>query len=359
MNMTHSRRSFAKALAGGSGLAALAAGAAPEGAAPASDPTQCDYAPCGEYIKDHSIVFHDGWYHLFSISGVRGYYHGYNGNEETVSWSISRDLVHWEFRGHVLHATQRKGAFDQHEVWAPFCYQGNGQFYMFYTGVIHPFRPMEYRKLGHDHPWVVRGHRETQGLAVSSDLTYWDKVADFEKGLGVPGRDSFVTYDGDRRKWLLYSTLGTLQAHVSESSNLIEWKPLGVCAEFPPLARKGSLGKTTDDMHMSQQNWAESLTVLRHPLSGRWILLANWHYMLSDDPLKFDAATAREYDRDCNGRLADMGYACEILQHNGRWYRSGVMGRRDYWRLGFTEIEWVKDGAFRVLKPSRIDLESW
>jgi hypothetical protein len=35
------------------------------------------------------------------------------------------------------------------------------------------------------------------------------------------------------------------------------------------------------------------------------------------------------------------------------------MGKRDYWRLGFTEIEWVKDGAFRVVKPSRIGLETW
>jgi hypothetical protein len=84
-------------------------------------PVQCQYAPCGEYIKDHTIIFHDGWYHFFSISGTEGFYHGYTGNEETISWSISKDLVNWQMRGHVLHATQRKGAFDQHQVWAPFC----------------------------------------------------------------------------------------------------------------------------------------------------------------------------------------------------------------------------------------------
>ena len=85
------------------------------------DPTQCSYAPPGEYMKDHSFVYHDGWWHLFNISGTAGYYHGYNGNEETVAWSISRDLVEWEFRGHVLHASQWPGFFDQHEIWAPFC----------------------------------------------------------------------------------------------------------------------------------------------------------------------------------------------------------------------------------------------
>ena len=127
------------------------------------DPTQCDYAPPGEYMKDHSFVYHDGWWHLFNISGTAGYYHGYNGNEETIAWSISRDLVAWEFRGHVLHASQWPGYFDQHEIWAPFCMKAPDGFYMFYTGIVHPTRPMEYRKLGHGHPWVHAGHRETPG----------------------------------------------------------------------------------------------------------------------------------------------------------------------------------------------------
>ena len=35
-------------------------------------PVQCDYAPPGEYIKDHTLVFHDGWWHLYSISGTAG-----------------------------------------------------------------------------------------------------------------------------------------------------------------------------------------------------------------------------------------------------------------------------------------------
>jgi hypothetical protein len=217
---------------------------------------------------------------------------------------------------------------------------------------------MEYRRLGHDHPWVGAGLRETQGIAVSRDLTYWDKESDFEKGLGVPARDSFVTYDDSRSMWLLYSTLGTHQIHVAESADLVDWRPLGVCAEFPQIPQQGSLGKTADDLRMSF-NLAESTTVLRHPLSGKWILLANWHYTLSDDPLHFDPATTREYDRSLNGGLVDLSFACEVLEFNGKWYRSGTMGKRDYWRLGFTEIEWVKDGAFRVVKPSRIDLETW
>jgi len=112
------------------------------------NPTLCDYAPPGEYVKDHTIVRPNGLYHLFSISGTRGCYHGYNGNEETISWSTSRDLVQWEFRGHVLHAAQRAGAFDQHEIWAPYCVEAGGRFFLFYTGVVHPHRPFEERRLG-------------------------------------------------------------------------------------------------------------------------------------------------------------------------------------------------------------------
>ena len=100
-------------------------------------PVDCNYAPPGEYMKDHSFIYHDGWYHLYNISGTAGYYHGYTGNEETVAWSISKDLVNWEFRGHVLHSSHREGTFDQHEVWAPFVLKADDGFYMFYSGIVH------------------------------------------------------------------------------------------------------------------------------------------------------------------------------------------------------------------------------
>jgi hypothetical protein len=171
----------------------------------ALDLTDCDYAPPGEYIKDHSFVFKDGWYHLFSISGTQGYYHGYNGNEETASWSISKDLVNREMRGHMLHA-QIKSALINMRSGRHSVSKARINF-MFYTKIIHPTRPLEYKKLGHDHLWVYEGHKETQGLTVSKDLTYWDKISDFNKGIGIPGRDSFVMYDAPNDRYLLYSTL--------------------------------------------------------------------------------------------------------------------------------------------------------
>jgi hypothetical protein len=322
------------------------------------DPTTCAYAPPGEYIKDHSLVFHDGWWHLFSISGTCGYYHGYNGNEETFSWSISRDLVDWEFRGHVMHPSQRPGTYDQHEVWAPNCLKANGRFYMFYTGIVHPHRPMEFRRLGSKHPWVATGHRETQGLAVSEDLTDWVKTDDPQKGLSIPGRDSHVVRDEANRRWLLYSTGqgsgGMDDAYVSESSDLVIWRFLGVCARFPKLDPKRQYGPTVEGWP-ELKAWTittESLFVMRQPRSGQWIMLANWQYAVSDDPTDFTRSQVHHYDGTHGGRLVDMGFACEIVQAQGRWYRSGTFGQTDHWKLGFTEVEWQPQDAFVITKPS-------
>ena len=349
-----SRRGFVKAgiLAGGAMF--VNTRVLPEGISnvPVSDdPTQCAYAPPGEYIKDHSFLYHDGWWHFFSISGTQGFYHGYNGNEETISWSISRDLVNWEFRGHVLHASQWPGSFDQHEVWAPFVFKGKDQFYLFYAGIIHPSRPMEYRKLGHDHPWVSQGHKEAMGLAVSKDLTYWDKIADFKKGLSVEGRDAHVVYDDERDRYLLYSTIGTHQANVSQSIDLKKWESLGICIEFPRLDPGKDYGQTTKGISNFLHS-AESLHVLKHPLTGKWVIMGNWQYAVSDDPTNFHNSEIKEFKRDINGKMVDMGFACEILYLNGDWYRSGVFGKRDYWKLGFTKIRWTEDEAFHIAKPS-------
>lgn len=314
-----------------------------------SSPVSCNYSPPGEYIKDHTLVHQDGWWHLFSISGVKGLSHLYNGNEETVSWSISRDLVNWDFRGHVLHASLRKGEFDQHEIWAPFCLPAGGRFYMFYTGVVHPFRPMCYEKQGIHHPQMVwEGHKETIGMAVSDDMTAWEKISDREKGISVPGRDPHVVYDSENGRWLLYSTGETVgglsREYVSQSADLTNWEYIDVCALFPPF----------EDIPYST---TESITVLRHPLNGKWIMLGNWHYALSDNPLDFTHSPVHKYyegEADSQKRVHALGYAGEIIHWDDKWYRSGVLGVMDHWVLGFHEIEWDEDGAFHTVRPSRV-----
>jgi sucrose-6-phosphate hydrolase SacC (GH32 family) len=367
MKIPQTRRQFIRKAGGASVLVAShpVIMASQQGGQPGSqkaDPTQCTYAPPGEYIKDHTIISKDGWWHLYSISGTQGYYHGYNGNEETFSWSVSKDLVHWEFRGHVMHPSQRPGTYDQHEVWAPFCLEANGKYYMFYTGIIHPHRPLEYRKLGHRHPWVVEGHRENQGLAVSEDLTDWVKVDDPVKGLNIPGRDSNVIRDEANGRWLLYSTGPGEELNgkrmnnvlVSESTDLLNWRFIGSCALFPRLDVTRNYGFTVESNERFK-NWAgttESMFVMKHPLTGQYIMMGNWQYVLSDDPTDFKSGEVRYYHTELNGKVIDMGFACEIVCHEGTWYRSGVFGEFDYWKLGFTEIAWNEKGAFDIVRPS-------
>ena len=325
-------------------------------------PSDCDFAPPGQYIKDHTFVFHDGWWHLYSISGTQGYYWGYTGNEETISWSISKNLVDWEFRGHVIHPSLRKGTFDQHGIWAPFCVKANDKFYMFYTGIIQPHRPMEYRKLGQGHPANFSGHRETQGVAVSEDLTEWVKIADTEKGLGVRGRDSHVIWDDMNNRWLLYSTGKGNSADgkhygnalVSQSTDLLNWEYIGSCALFQKLDTNRNYGYTIESWNGFKYGveTAESMFVMRHPKTGKWILMGNWQYCISDDPTDFWKSEVRYFDNTFNGKIIDLGFACEIIKYGDKWYRSGTFGTRDYWRLGLTEIEWEENGAFKVVRPS-------
>jgi hypothetical protein len=308
-----------------------------------TDPTECSYAPPGEYIKDHTLIFHDGWWHLFSISGTEGYYHAFTGNEETISWSISRDLVQWEMRGHVLHASQRLGAFDQHEVWAPFCVRAKDRFHLFYTGVVHPHRPLSYEKPGRDHVWIYEGHRETLGVAVSADLTEWVKSSDVVRGIGIPGRDPHVVWNEEEGIWLIYATGprtndGLHQVFLARSDDLLEWRLESVCAIIPDLPT-----------HRNGNN--ESLCVMRHPLDGDWIMMGNWQFVTSRDPHTFLRGEVRPYD--CVERGPDIGLAGEMIEWRGNWYRSGFFGgNNNATRLGFTKVEWSVGAAFHVAQPS-------
>jgi beta-xylosidase len=201
---------------------------------------------------------------------------------------------------------------------------------------------MCYEKLGHRHPRTVwEGHKETIGVALSKDLTCWEKTADRETGISIPGRDPHVVYDDENKRWLLYSTGkiidGMCEEYVSQSKDLLNWEFIGVCARFPQDGFTYPV--------------AESMTVLKHPLNNQWILIGNWHYALSNDPANFLNSTVKRFNHNNT-----LGFAGEIIEWNGKWYRSGVMGIVDYWVLGFHEIEWDAEDAFFIKEPSMV---SW
>jgi hypothetical protein len=352
------RRRFMK-LAGATACGALLGEsfAMPSPFAQTADPTQCRYAPPGEYVKDHTFVRRDGWWHLYSISGQAGLNWFYSGNEETLSWSISRDLQDWELRGHVIHPSERDNTFDEDMIWAPYCLEANHRYYMYYAGCIQQVRPLQYDRRGTLGKIVGSPHDACSiGIAVSDDLTRWTKVSDPVKGIGVPGRDPNVVRDEKNGRWLMYTTGVVVDrmagAYVSESHDLLNWKVLHPCAKFPRVPKERVAGYTVDCLTEFGADPAESLVVMQHPKTGQWVMMGNWHYVLSDDPTNFLKNSAQLYDVEFDGAPADLGFAGEIIQSNGKWYRSGVIGPLDNWKLALTEIEWVPGGAFRIVKPS-------
>lgn len=71
----------------------------------------------------------------------------------------------------------------------------------------------------------------------------------------------------------------------------------------------------------------------------------------SDDPHTFLSREPRPYEFPADG--VNIGLAGEMIECQGKWYRSGFFGGgNNATRLGFTEIEWVSGGAFRVVRPS-------
>lgn len=80
-------------------------------------------------LKDHAIFFAGGFYYLAAnmIDPPLRW-------ENQFAYARSADLCTWEDLGTVL-AERTPGAWDDMGVWAPFVYEEDGTFYLFYTGV--------------------------------------------------------------------------------------------------------------------------------------------------------------------------------------------------------------------------------
>jgi len=83
------------------------------------------YIP-GLLVKDHSLIFHNGKFHIYFIKG----------NEKSFGHAVSTDLRHWQVEDDVLFAGP--GDYDAARIWAPqvIHYSPNpSYFFMYYTGV--------------------------------------------------------------------------------------------------------------------------------------------------------------------------------------------------------------------------------
>ena len=88
------------------------------------------YSPPGGYVKDFSVLKHDGRYHLFHIDGRGAEQCIDSGNEISFGHASTTDLRHWIRHQMPLAVGDRP--WENEHVWAPFVTEWKGRFYMFY-----------------------------------------------------------------------------------------------------------------------------------------------------------------------------------------------------------------------------------
>ncbi len=103
---------------------------------PASDPNLPQVCP-GWFpdtfgLKDHTVFWHKDAYYIASI------YLGEDEHEDRFAYATSADLCHWTLLDGILR-DRPAGGWDEFRIWAPFVYEENGVYYLFYTGVTQSF----------------------------------------------------------------------------------------------------------------------------------------------------------------------------------------------------------------------------
>ena len=300
------------------------------------------YAPPGMYIKDHCLIYKKGEWHLFAPLGPAGSMWHHEGSEESAEHMVSEDLIHWKYLGTAVASGKTEGYFDRIMCGlAPSIVKSKDKYYMYYSGW--DFKSKK--------PPNFEGFRQGIGIAVSSDLVTWEKPEEYAKdGLTPKGSDPCVVKDEKNNRWLLFTARSNAVA-VYASKDLFHWSEAGFALKESDLK-----------VGMTGMNPGESPFVMRHPLSGKWIIFMNGGYSVSNDPLSFppiipypfksgiytfpkphDEGKGTFYYAEEKG----SGFAHEIIEFNGQWYMTGAVGTDGHTKFKITPIEWTKE-AFRL-----------
>lgn len=125
-------------MAAGSG--SLVFGASDSGASETSSALEGDAFLCENpgwfpeefALKDHTVFTYDGLYYLAST------YLASDDYEEQFAYASSPDLCHWTDLGGIL-SERTPGTWDEFRIWAPYVYEEDGVYYLYYTGVTRGF----------------------------------------------------------------------------------------------------------------------------------------------------------------------------------------------------------------------------
>ena len=104
------------------------------------------------------------------------------------------------------------------------------------------------------------------------------------------------------------------------------------------------------------QYYSEKYKKTEAGISSRLLLLLNWHYSISDKPATFSKIEDLPFPAGLDfsneeGDVRDnyityeaigVGFAREMIEHKGKNYMTGVMGKDGHTTLGFTSFKWTE-----------------
>ncbi|MDD5706503.1 MAG: hypothetical protein PHR35_11300 [Kiritimatiellae bacterium] len=280
------------------------------------------YAPSGGYVKDFGLVMREGRLHLFHIDGRPGEVCWVTGNEISFGHASTSDFRRWIRHPMPLAVGERP--WESEHVWAPFVFERQGVYYLFYMGGGRGEAVITY--------------------ATSPDLESWTRWPDGPIRC-TAGRDPFV-FERAGQVILLYTGDGGARVAACASDDMIDWEQLPDLLRIP-----GGVA-------------AESCSL--HPLGGRHVLWFNDYgpelagfraaYAVSDDPFHFDPAAIREFrfvtDHPEATPSAELPVArpvplsIERIAGSGElWFVAYFRWHKDRNRLFFGSLDWSADPA--------------
>jgi hypothetical protein len=291
------------------------------------------YFPPGGYVKDFSVLRHDGRWHVFYIDGRREQICWISGNEIAFGHASTDDFRHWI--RHSMPLAIGDGPFDNKHVWAPFVLPHGDLFYMFYMGE------------GTEGTYIA--------YAVSKDLETWTKKGTVKI---AKGRDPYIFKHGDRYIMSFtahYEVDGKNALGACWSRDLEHWEPLPeIMLTTHGGPESSSIHPLKDGKYVAWVNdWGEATP--EHPETYRAC------YAFSDDPLRFDGSkltTFRFFKGDDevpldeewnepNGMFTQAPGAIELVAQGekGIWLIAYYRIIGNGFRLFFGELDWTTTPA--------------
>lgn len=284
------------------------------------------YAPPGGYVKDFSLIKHEGRYHLFHIDGRPAERCTETGNEISFGHASTADYRHWI--RHTMPLAVGENPWESQHVWAPYVYRRGEKFYMFYMGS------------GPAGSYVT--------YATSSNLEQWTRWPNGPIGAAT-GRDPFAYTLDDRTIMLFTSHVAAACVGAVASIDMEQWDVLPNLIWNPGRAA------------------CESSSM--HPIGDRYVLWFNdyFHvrdgsgdfracYVFSDDPTHFEPAaitsfafnttlpTAYEFNDWIEKRPIPVGIE-RVEQYGEQWLVCYFRWHRDRFRFFFGILDWSHDPA--------------